>query len=167
MDITKIPTYYHGYFGLVGDKEPRHLMKQHLADYEAFFLNLPKDKWEFAYAPGKWTIKEVLGHLIDSERVFQYRALRFSRNDKTELPGFDQDLFVAAGNAKHRSVESLIREYVAVRQSSLILFDNFSPEELTRSGVANGNEFEVGWMAFLIAGHEMHHMKILKERYGV
>lgn len=166
-DLSNVPEFYHGYFRQVGDHEPRHLMKQHLADNEAFFLNLPAEKWNYAYAEGKWTVKEVLGHIIDAERVFQYRALRFSRNDQTELPGFDENAFVAAGNAKHRSVESMIKEYVAVRHSSLALFEGLSPEELKRTGKANGYTFETGWMAYLIAGHEMHHIQVLHERYGV
>lgn len=167
IDLSNVPEFYHGYFNQVGDQEPRHLMKQHLADNEAFFLNLPAEKWDYAYDEGKWTIKEVLGHIVDAERVFQYRALRFSRNDKTELPGFDQDAYVAAGNTRHRSIESMIKEYVAVRHSSLALFEGLSPEELTRTGKANGYLFETGWMAYLITGHEMHHMQVLRERYGV
>lgn len=167
MDISLVPSFYQGYFKQIGEQDPKHLMKRHLADYEAFYLNLPKEKWDYAYAEGKWTIKEVLGHIIDSERIFQYRALRFSRNDKTELPGFDQDLFVAAGNAKHRTVQSLMEEYVAVRHASVTLFDGLTPEESARKGIANGYEVEAGWMAYLIAGHEMHHMQVLHERYGV
>lgn len=167
MDISQIPAYSRPYFEKVGDKNPIELMRQQLSEYESFYKNIPAEKWDYAYANGKWTVKEVLAHIIDSERVFQYRALRFSRNDKTELPGFDQDIYVAAKNTDHRTIESLIEEYTVVRKSSLLLFENLNEEELSRIGKANGFEIETRWIAYMITGHEIHHVQILKERYGL
>jgi hypothetical protein len=165
MNTLQIPSFYQGYFNQVGSRNPLELMRENGAINEAYFRSLPSEKWDYAYAPGKWTVKELLGHIIDSERVFQYRALRFSRNDKTPLPGFDQDLFVAAGNALRRSPESLMNEYVSVRNASLTLFENLSEEELARTGTANNYEVKTEWIAYMITGHEMHHIQILKERY--
>jgi hypothetical protein len=167
MDLSEVPAYSRPYFEKVGDADVITLMRENLSVFEPFYRSIPKEKWDFAYAEGKWDIKEVLGHIIDSERVFQYRALRFSRNDQTDLPGFDQDLFVAAGNVKHRTPESLIEEYVQVRKAGLLLFENLSAEELSRSGLANAFKVHVEWIAYMITGHEMHHVGILKERYGI
>ena len=161
----EIPPFYRGYFEQVGDRNPVDLLREN-ADALINFLNsLPAQSWDYAYAPGKWTVKELLGHIIDSERVFQYRLLRFSRGDSTELPGFDQDVFVASGNALRRSHESLIREYRAVRESGLALLESLSPGELESKGTANGYEISAGWIPYFMAGHEMHHVQILRERY--
>lgn len=165
VDLSKVPPYSRPYFETVGDQNPIELMRKNGIDFLTFYQSIPADKWNFAYAEGKWTIKEVLAHVIDSERVFQYRALRFGRNDNTELPGFDQDTFAAAKNSAHRTEESLLEEYQIVRQSSCVLFENFNEEELNRTGKANDFEIMVGWIAYMIVGHEMHHEQILKERY--
>ena len=167
IDLSEVPSYTRPYFEKVGETDVIQLMRENISVFESFYRNIPVEKWDYAYAEGKWTIKEVLGHIIDSERVFQYRALRFSRNDQTDLPGFDQDLFVSAGNTKHRTPESLIEEYVLVRKAGLALFENLSAEELSRSGLANGFKVKVGWIAYMITGHEIHHIEILKERYGI
>ena len=165
IDLSQVPEYSRPYFEKVGDRNPIELMRTNLIEFESFYTQIPAEKWEYAYAEGKWTLKEVLAHVIDSERVFQYRALRFSRNDKTDLPGFDQDLFVAAKNTEHRTVASLLEEYSIVRKSSLILFENLNEEELSRQGSANGFQVLVKWIAYMIVGHEMHHVTIVKERY--
>jgi len=167
LDLSEVPSYSRPYFEKVGEADVLTLMRKNLSVFESFYRNIPKEKWDFAYAEGKWNIKEVLGHIIDSERIFQYRALRFSRDDQTDLPGFDQDLFVAAGNAKYRTPESLIEEYTQVRKAGLLLFENLSAEELSRSGLANGFKVRVEWIAYMITGHEIHHIEILKERYGI
>jgi hypothetical protein len=161
----EIPPFYRGYFQQVGSRNPLDLLRENASELGKLLKNLPEEKWDFAYAPGKWTVKELLGHIIDSERVFQYRLLRFSRGDSTELPGFDQDIFVASGNALRRSPESLLNEYQAVRQAGLLLLGSLSPEELKKRGKANGYEIAAGWIPYFMAGHEMHHVHILKERY--
>jgi len=115
------------------------------------------------YAPGKWTLKQILQHLIDSERVFNYRALRFARADETELLGFEQDDYVAA--APDRPLEELLTEYEVVRRATILLFASFSTEALLRHGTASGNTLSVRSLAFLIAGHDTHHLRIIRERY--
>lgn len=161
----EIPPFYRGYFQHVGNRNPLDVLRKNAEELVVFLTDLPEEKWDFAYAPGKWTVKELLGHIIDSERIFQYRLLRFSRGDSTELPGFDQDIFVAAGNAARRSPESLLREYQAVRGSGLLLLESLSADELKNRATANGYEIAAGWIPYFMAGHEIHHVKIMKERY--
>lgn len=132
---------------------------------DAFFRALPTDRLRYRYAPGKWTPKEILQHLADDERIYACRALRFARGDGTELPGFDQDPYAAASGADARALESLLAEHAAVRASTLSLFANLPDAALTRSGVANGARVTVRALAWHIAGHELHHLKILRERY--
>lgn len=120
----------------------------------------------FAYAPGKWTIKQVLGHIIDTERVFAYRALRISRNDSTPLPGFEQDDYVAFAGSNERSLAGLLDEFKAVRQSTMALFRNIPKDAWLRRGSANNFDVSVRGIAFQAAGHEAHHVKILREKYG-
>ena len=127
--------------------------------------SIAKDKWSFSYAEGKWTIKEILLHLIDAERVFAYRTLCVSRKEELELPGFDHDEYLKNSNAKSRSHESLIEEYEAVRKASISLFKSFDEETLSYLGVANGSAISVKGLAYIIAGHELHHNSVIKERY--
>lgn len=128
-------------------------------------LELPEEKETYRYAPGKWTLKEMLLHIIDTERIFQYRALRFARKDKTELPGFDQDLFNDSSEANSRPLQQLIDEFIAVRQSSITLFSGFSDEALLRMGKASGNMISVRAIGYLVTGHQLHHQRVYEERY--
>jgi hypothetical protein len=118
-----------------------------------------------AYAEGKWTIKQVLGHLIDTERIFAYRAPCIGRNDKTWLPGFEQDDYVANANFNARTLASLIEELVSVRRATVNLFKHFTDEEWCRRGIANQKEVSARAIAYMAAGHERHHLEILKSRY--
>lgn len=131
----------------------------------AFFRALPADRLTYRYAPGKWTPKEILLHVVDDERIYACRALRFARGDETELPGFDQDPFAAASGADARSLESLLAEHAAVRASTLGLFASLPEAAWMRSGVANGARVTVRALAWHMAGHELHHLGILRERY--
>lgn len=117
------------------------------------------------YAPDKWSVREMLGHMIDAERIFAYRALRFARNDQTPLPGFEQDDYIGPGRFDARPWPSLISEFELVRQSSLAMFRGFPQEAWTRQGTASGNPMTVRATAYVIAGHERHHMRILREKY--
>ncbi|PJJ60671.1 DinB family protein [Hymenobacter chitinivorans] len=126
---------------------------------------LTDEQARFAYAPGKWTIKEVLVHVIDTERIFAYRALRMARNDKTDLPGFEQDDYVPASEANERTMSSILEEYAAVRAATIALFRSFSETQLARTGSANGGPASVRALLFIIPGHELHHLSILRERY--
>jgi len=139
-------------------KDNFHLVKQ-------LIFSLPEEKLLYRYAPEKWTIKEVLVHIIDDERIYAYRALRFARNDKTELPGFEQDDYTLASGANERSLESIFEEYEAVRLSTIAMFNSFSEEALLRKGIANNNMATVRALAWHIAGHEIHHLNIIKQYY--
>ncbi|MDX1940547.1 MAG: DinB family protein [Saprospiraceae bacterium] len=157
--------YYQRYI----DKAPEGDVVQLLIDQKQqmldFLKSLPVEKWDYRYAEGKWSIKEVLLHLIDSERIFTYRALGVARNDQTSFPGFDQDAYVPESNADGRSVDSLLAEYAAVREASIQLFANFNEEIYKRIGKANNTPISVRALAYISAGHELHHLNIIKERY--
>lgn len=130
-----------------------------------YFSALTPDQWLHRYAPEKWSVKEVLLHIIDDERIYAYRALRIARNDKTELPGFDQDPYVVASEANNRTPESLLNEYETVRRATLSLFDNLPDDAWLRSGTANNHSVTVRSLVYHLAGHELHHLNILKEKY--
>lgn len=131
----------------------------------AYFQSLPKEKLEYAYAPNKWTPKEILLHLIDCERVFAYRALHFSRASKVVLPGFDQDEFASNVDGNSRSLENLLDEYKAVRHASIHFVRNCSEEALVRKGEASGSTLSVRAAFYITCGHEIHHCKVITERY--
>jgi uncharacterized damage-inducible protein DinB len=160
------PSYASMYIGLIPDDG---LLLQHLHDNfvrtKEFILSLPESKLLYRYAENKWTIKEILVHIIDDERIYAYRALRFARNDATELSGFEQDDFVRYSDANERSLKSIFEEYAAVRQSTITLFDSLTEAALMRSGIANENRASVRALGYHIAGHELHHINIIKERY--
>ncbi|MDF2932400.1 MAG: DinB family protein [Chryseobacterium sp.] len=131
----------------------------------SLFSYLTEEQSKFAYVEGKWTLKEVLLHLSDTERVFQYRILAFARGEKSELPGFDEESYAANSFANERSLESLLEEYQLVRQSSQILLQNLNPLVLNNIGTANGNEISVETICQLIIGHNIHHLNVVEERY--
>lgn len=143
-----------------------HLVRQ-AEVVRAAFEPLTAGALERRYAPGKWTPKEILLHVVDDERIYAYRALRFARADATALPGFDQDPYTAAAEAGTRSVASLLDEHDAVRRSTLTLFQNLPDAALERAGIANGARVTVRALAWHIAGHERHHLNVLRERYGI
>lgn len=120
---------------------------------------------EYRYAPGKWSAKEALGHVCDTERVFAYRALRIARGDQTPLAGFEQDDYVKNGPFAKAPMEEIIEDYIAVRRASITLFRNLDEAAWVRRGVANNNEISVRALAYIIAGHELHHRRILEEKY--
>ncbi len=127
--------------------------------------SIDDEKKDFRYAEGKWTIRELLCHMIDAERIFAYRALRFSRNDKTPLPGWEENDYAPHANASNRSLKQIADEMRHVRLSTLDMFEGFTEEMLAHKGTANNNEMSVMLLGFVIAGHETHHRKILAERY--
>lgn len=145
-----------------------HLIK-HLANNfnktKSFIVSIPRKQLEYRYAPGKWTIKEILVHIIDDERIYAYRALRIARNDKTPLPGFEQDHYVPYSNANARKLHDIFEEFDAVRQATISLFKSFDEASFLRMGYANGHKVSVRALAYHLAGHELHHMNIIKERY--
>jgi hypothetical protein len=132
---------------------------------QAFLRAIPEAKGDHRYADGKWSIKELVQHLIDSERVFCYRAMRFSRNDSTDLPGFDHDAYVSASSAARHTMEDLADEFEVVRLGTLALFHSFDDEMWGKVGTANGTAMSVRAAAFVSLGHELHHLAVIKERY--
>jgi hypothetical protein len=157
--------YYEKYISLVpGDDATSTLQLQDGRTMKLFGGRHELDG-NFRYAPDKWTVKEVLGHLTDTERIFTYRALRIARGDRTPLPGFEQDDYVKSGGFGERTLSSLVEEFASVRRSSLALFRSLDKEAWIRRGTANNNEISVRALAFITAGHELHHAKILEERY--
>jgi uncharacterized damage-inducible protein DinB len=161
----EFPPYAHIYIDLLPDGQ----ILQHLADgfnaTQKLILSLPEDRLLHRYAVGKWTIKEILAHLIDDERIYVYRALRFARNDATELPGFDQDHFALYSGANRRDAADLLRELSLVRQSTIAFFKSLDAPALLRRGVADRKTASVRALAYHIAGHELRHMNIIRERY--
>jgi uncharacterized damage-inducible protein DinB len=158
--------YAERYIGLLPDDG---LVLKHLRDNlkttTEFILALPEDKLNFRYAEGKWTIKEVLVHLSDDERIYAYRALRFARNDQTPLPGFEQDGYALYSGANARGVAGILEELASVRRATISLFESLDDEALKRAGVADGNRVSVRALAYHIAGHELRHLRIIRERY--
>ena len=136
-----------------------------LHDFIKFVQNIPMDKFDYRYAEGKWTIKDIIQHLIDSERVFTYRALRFSRNDKTVLPGFEENDYVDNTAANKRSIQELLTELSALRHSTLLFYKSLSEEQLKRVGTASSHQISAGALGFVIIGHQKHHQKVFEERY--
>jgi len=157
--------FYQHYLDLIKEEEITTALENNTRQFRKLLKKIPSKKVDYAYGPGKWTIKEVLQHIIDAERVFTYRALRFSRLDPTPLPGFDENTWAVNAGAAGRHWDYLLDEFKSLRKSTEYLFQSFSEEQLKFVGQANGrpqNAFTVG---FLIPGHAAHHMKILKERY--
>lgn len=164
-EVNEYAPYYGRYIDLVqSDGVIEVLDKQHDSTM-ALLRSVKDDRGGHRYAPGKWTVKEVIGHVIDTERVFGYRALRFARGDTTALPGFEQDDYVRMSNADRRSMLDLASELHHVRQGTLLFFKGLDEAALARRGVASGVEMSVRALAYVIAGHERHHVEILKSRY--
>ena len=159
--------YFESYIGPILENETSIVENltaiQH--QFEALLTDIPSEKQLFTYAEGKWTIKEIIQHLIDTERVFAYRALSFARNDKNSLPGFDEDKFVEYSKANQRTYSALLAEMKTVRESTLHLFESFSEEDILRVGVGSDRDMSVRAAGFIIAGHQKHHLEIIKERY--
>ncbi|MBP1224558.1 DinB family protein [Flavobacterium sp. 1355] len=136
-----------------------------LHDFIRFVQNIPMDKFDYRYAEGKWTIKDIIQHIIDTERIFAYRALRFSRFDKTPLPSFEENDYANNTNSNGRSIQELLTELSAVRHSTLLFYKSLSEEQLKAIGTASNNPISVRALGFVIIGHQKHHQKIFEERY--
>ena len=159
--------YYGRYIGQVPGGDVLELLERQMSETAALLLAVPAARETHRYAADKWTIREVVGHVLDSERVFGLRALHIARGDPAALPSFDQEEWARASNAGRRPLTDLTNELVAVRRSHVLLFRGMAPEAATRRGVASGREFTVRSLAWIIAGHERHHVRTLIERYGV
>lgn len=165
LPASEYNPYYRAYVDALGEVELLPELERGRDVFIAFLQELPEAKLDFAYAEGKWTLAELLMHVVDAERVFQYRALRFARNDKTPLAGFDQDVYVPQSNADKKTKEEILTEYTAVRESTITLFKSFDNNALKRIGVASDSEMSTRAMGFVICGHQAHHLRISQERY--
>lgn len=163
--FERVPAYYHKYIQLVSETSLRDALQQHIQDFSSFLQTTPEDKWNGRYAEGKWSIKELVQHVTDTERIFTYRALCIARKDNTPLPGFDEKQYAANAKAERRTKVGLIAELQAVQQATQKLFESFDEEQLQASGMANGNPVYVEGIGYIIVGHTLHHKKILQERY--
>jgi hypothetical protein len=164
-NLTRVPEFYHNYINRVPENDLMTAFKNQSPVVTDFFQNLPADKIDHAYAEGKWTIKEMLQHIIDAERIFCYRALRFARKDSTPLPGFDENLFAENAKADKRSWNDLLEEFKVVRKATEWLYDSFDEEQLDASGISNKSSNYVLAFGYISVGHALHHVNIIKERY--
>ncbi|NRT10616.1 DinB family protein [Flavobacterium sp. 14A] len=167
IDVNKneYAPYFEGYMQAAGTGILIEELEISVHAFIRFVQNIPMDKFDYRYAEGKWTIKEIIQHLIDTERIFAYRALRISRNDSTPLPGFDENEYVVNTTASERNLQGLLTEMAVVRQATLSLFNSFSKEQLLRIGIASDKNISVRAIGFLIIGHQVHHQRIFEERY--
>lgn len=171
MTIKRRPTagefgdYYQKYISLVDGEDIVPILIASRDTFLSFLKELPADKWDYSYRWGKWTIKEVLLHLIDTERIFAYRALRIARTDGTPLPGYEQDDYVPASEASSRTPASIIEEYEAVRNASIQQFKNLPLAAFDQIGTASENPLSPLAAAYIIAGHQQHHLNLFEERY--
>lgn len=157
--------FYQGYADLATGNSVAELLAIHPAAIAAFITAIPEEKANFAYATGKWTIKQLLQHLIDTERIFAYRALRISRKDTTPLPGFDENHYAENAPVEDRSLADLKEEYFLVRKTTDILLASFQEDQLSFVGNASGHPCTLNALCFIIFGHNLHHINILRERY--
>jgi hypothetical protein len=157
--------YYDKYVQRVPDGDIVAVLRNQIAETAALLRTAPADRADGAYAPGKWTLKEVVGHMVDVERVMSYRALRFSRSDATDLPGFDENAFVANSNFSRRTLSDLVDELEAVRVATVHLATHIDADALMHRGTANNTPVTVRGLLYIIAGHELHHAALIRERY--
>ena len=165
LQETEYGNYYAQYISNVQTNDILAALATGLLDITAFFESIPNDKREYRYEAGKWTSKEILLHLIDCERVFMYRAMQIARSSNVDLEGFDQDEFVANSDANARDMDSLIKEFIAVRTASIQFMQTCDDATLLKVGIASNSPLSVRAAAFITRGHEMHHVAIIKERY--
>lgn len=164
-DLSTVPDFYKRYVELVKDCDVGEALQVSSKETLDLVRSISEEKGSHRYDVGKWSVKELLCHMMDTERILAYRALRFARNDKTQLHGFEENDYASEANAQNRSVKKILDEMERLRLTTIDLFENFTPEMLSRKGIANGVEFSVLNLGYIIAGHESHHRNILKERY--
>lgn len=163
--INDYAPFYEPYVSKIESNDILGTLENSLEENLTFLRSLSPEKWEYSYAEGKWSIKEIMVHLIDAERIFASRAIRIARHDRTPLPGFDQDAYAPYMEANERTVDSILEEYEAVRKSTISLYKNFNEKMWYRHGIASGTSVTTLALAYIIAGHETHHFKVIRERY--
>ena len=164
-NLSRVPQFFHNYISYVSQDSITEAFKVQTPAIMKFIESIPADKYDYRYADGKWTIKEVLQHIIDAERIFAYRALRFARKDNTPLPSFDENLFADNAKADKRDWQEMVDEFKVVRKSSEYLFNSFDDDQLDATGISNNSPVYVLGIGFVLVGHPLHHMRIIKERY--
>ncbi len=157
--------YYERYISLVHTADIVATLEQQAQHTRTLFGSVSAHQADFRYAPGKWSVKEVLGHMNDTERILSYRALRVARSDKTPIEGFEQDDYVPNGKFGRRAIEDLLEEFTTIRNATVHLFRNLDAQAGERRGTANKKEITARALAYIIAGHELHHRRILQEKY--
>jgi len=165
IDLEYIPSAFQKYVRWVKDYNVLSLLKKDYKHCLNFFQNIPEDKYDYYYAPGKWSVKEIIQHLIDVERVFIYRALRFSRLDPTDLLGFDEAYYLEAVSLEGVTFEDLLNEWRTLRESTIFFYKNVNTKFLDRIGRAGGYEFSVKSIGYILVGHGQHHIEVIKEKY--
>ena len=165
LPVKEYAEYFFPYISVLGEVTLIEELEISLHEFIRFVQNIPMDKFDYRYAEGKWTIKEIIQHVIDTERIFAYRALRISRNDQTPLPGFDENNFINNTEANNRGLQDLLTELSAVRHSNIFLFKSFSEQQLQRTGIASNAGISVRAIGFIMIGHQKHHQKVFEERY--
>jgi hypothetical protein len=164
-EINEFDPYYATYVSLVNGGSVEEMLESQIEEIKSLFTGMPEEKGEFTYEDGKWTIKELLSHILDGERVFAYRILRISRGDRTPIEGFEQDDYIENSNANDRTFVNLLEEFEFQRLSNLKMLAGISDEASTRTGIASGKPVSVRALVFILAGHIQHHINILKGRY--
>ncbi|TGD59611.1 DinB family protein [Flavobacterium humi] len=162
---TDYAPYYSLYIDQVEEEDCIEALEENMTDFVQFIEDIPSEKHEYRYQPEKWSIKEIVQHIIDAERIFAYRALRFARFDKTPVPGFEENDYVPVSESDKREMSDLLQEFLLVRKSTIKLFESFSEGMLSNKGTASGHEIKVLALGFIISGHAIHHQKVIRERY--
>ncbi len=164
-DLSRVASPYHNYLNQVQEDDLSKAFSNETKNFVGFLGSIPAEKHDHRYAPGKWTIKELLQHIIDGERVFAYRALSFARMDSTPLPGFEENEWAENAHCDNRKWNEMVEEFKTVRKSSELLFASFNEEQLEAGGTASGNPNYVRGFGYIIVGHSLHHQRIITERY--
>lgn len=162
---TDYAPYFANYINLVNDEDVKQAFQNQDSLMQTFFASIPETKASYAYADGKWTVKQLLQHLIDAERIFSYRALWVARKAEAPLPGFDENIFAQLADGTNRTLKGLIDELITVRNATRLLFYSFKEEELQYKGISNTHPVTVNAIGFISIGHILHHKKNLEERY--
>jgi len=160
-----VPEYYQRYVDQAGDDDLQKAFKKNTKLFKKILKNIPRKKHDYAYSPGKWTVRELLQHVADAERVFALRALWITRKDPSPQPGFDENIWAAASNARERKWDDLVKEFFLIRAANVLFFESLNDDQLRQTGIASNNTFNVAGLGFVTVGHVGHHINVLNERY--
>ena len=162
---TDYPVYFGTYINHVQNDDCILAMEENLNDFVTFIENISVEKYDYKYQENKWSVKDIVRHIIDAERIFAYRALRFARFDRTPIPGFEENDYAANINTTNIDMTDLLQEFILVRKSTIKLFESFTEEMLSAKGIASGKEISVLSLGFIVSGHSIHHTNVIRERY--